>query len=711
MSSPILYFRFNSKDRLWIEGKPYRPVEREEEGHLLLREDDLETQRLFSNEELDKLVLAGEVRIERSAFRPEVMRARAKAEAHRINDLPERERSEVARREIYCTRFLEMARAGEATRSDKSMSRAIAIIEGEINEAQWAAAAKLGKDGDLIRPRVDKEIKTHKPPSPKTLRRSLKIFEGAEGQALALRKAYRRCGDRLTSRHPPEVCDLADDVAASFKEEAAEGRGSVRTLHAQLGAKLLVINTKRKAVGLPEYKTPSYHYLLSRVKELHALETLASRYGLDVAEAKMAAVARGAMATRPLERVEIDEWKIDLYTVFEHHGLLDDLTAEEIAELKKPRFWLCAVIDAATRVILGMKIGKRVGVQLALDTVEMAVSPKVAYSRIAPSVSRWLFCGPFEQIVHDQAKWFMSLAFRTPILDLGSEVLAPPAGKPRMRPKIERFFRTAKEALAFFTGRTFENVIVKGDYDPVGRASLTVPELCEVLVRWTVDQYHNSSHRGLNKQTPARAWESLTKKYGVMLPPHSHDLRAIFGVIVKNISISPSGVEFCGLFYNCLELQEFFQRRGSAVVDIKVNHRDINCISVELGDNCWLAVPCMRPGMEHVPLDVWLATRQALRRQHEDEAKLDDAIVKESILKMMEIAKAAEQRTALVTTRPTTEQLTQLHRDANSSFEFLRPDTGPTPLKGNLLAAAIIPARKTLPAPSSSTRKPSRTIK
>ena len=405
----------------------------------------------------------------------------------------------VARREIYCTRFLEMAQAGEATRSDKSMNRAIAIIEGEINEAQWAAAAKLGKDGDLIRPRVDQEIKTHKPPSPKTLRRALKIFEGAEGQALALRKAHRRCGDRLTSRHPREVCDLADDVAASFKEDAAEGRGSVRTLHNQLGAKMLIINTNRKAAGLPEYRTPSYQYLLSRVKELHALETLASRYGIETAEAKMAAVAGGAMATRPLERVEIDEWKIDLYTVFEHHGLLEDLTAEEIADLKKRRFWLCAVIDAATRVILGMKIGKRVGVQLAVDTVEMAVSPKVAYSRIAPSVSRWLFCGPFEQIVHDQAKWFMSLAFRTPILDLGSEVLAPPAGKPRMRPKIERFFRTAKEALAFFTGRTFENVIVKGDYDPVGRASLTVPELCEVLVRWTVDQYHNSSHRGLGQ--------------------------------------------------------------------------------------------------------------------------------------------------------------------------------------------------------------------
>jgi putative transposase len=711
MSSAILYFRFNSKDRLWIEGKAYRPVERQEVGHLLLREDDPEIQRLFSNEELDRLVLAGEVRIERNAFRPELLLARAKAEALRINDLPEREGNNVARREIYCTRFLEMVHAGEATRSDKSMHRAIAIIEAEINEAEWAAAAKLGKGGEPIRPRADQEITTHKRPSPRTLRRSLRILEGAEGQVLALRKAYRRCGDRLTRRHPLEVCDLVDDVAASFKEKAAEGRATVRTLHGQLGAKLLIINVKRQAAGLPKYKTPSYHHLLTRVKELHALETLASRYGVATAEAKMAAVARGIMATRPLERVEIDEWKIDLYTVFEHHGLLEDLTAEEIADLKKQRFWLCAVIDAATRVILGMKIGKKVGVQLALDTVEMAVSPKVAYARIAPSVGRWLFCGPFEQLAHDQAKWFMSHAFRTPLLDLGSEVLAPPAGMARLRPKIERFFRTAKEALAFFTGRTFENVIVKGDYDPVGRASLTVPELCEVLVRWTADQYHNTPHRGLDKQTPANAWARLTRKYGVMLPPHSHDLRAIFGVRMHNHSVQPSGVEVFGLFYNCLELQEFLQRRGSAVVDIKVNHRDINCISVELGDNCWLAVPCMRPGMEHVPLDVWLATRQALRRQYADESKIDDEVVKDSINKMMEIADSAEQRTALVTTRPTTEQLTKLHKDVNMSFEFLRPDTGPTPLKGNLLAAAIIPARKALPAPPSSISKPSRTIK
>lgn len=519
MSSPILYFRFDSKDRLWIEGKAYRPVERQEVGHLLLREDDPEIQRLFSNEELDRLVLAGEVQIERDAFRPEVLIARAKAEAQRVNDLPERERANLARREIYCTRFLEMERAGKASRSDASMHRAIAIIEAEINAAEWASAAKLGKDGEPIRPRADQKKTTHTPPSPRTLRRSLKILEGAQGQVLALRKAHRRCGDRLTSRHPPEVCDVVDDVAASFQGKAAEGRGGVRTLYEQLGAKLLVVNVKRRAAGLSDYKTPSYHYLLTRVKELHALETLASRYGVAKAEAKMGAVAGGIMATRPLERVEIDEWKIDLYTVFEHHGLLEDLTTEEIADLKKQRFWLCAVIDVATRVILGMKIGKKVGVQLALDTVEMAVSSKVAYARIAPSVGRWLFCGPFEQIAHDQATWFMSLAFRAPLLDLGCEVMAPPAGKARMRPKIERFFRTAKEVLAFFTGRTFENVIVKGDYDPVGRASLTVPELCEVLVRWTVDQYHNKPHRGLDKQTPARAWERLTKKYGVMLPP------------------------------------------------------------------------------------------------------------------------------------------------------------------------------------------------
>jgi hypothetical protein len=185
MSTAILYFRFNSTDRLCIESQAYRPIGREEEGYLLLSEDDPKIRRRLSNEELFRLVLAGVVAIERDAFRPKRLLPRAQAKAERLNDLPQQVCEHDSRRAIYCRRFLEMERAAEATRSDASMHRAIAGIEAEINKAERAAAAKLGKHGEPLHPRADKKLTSYQPPSPRTLRRALKDLEGVGGQAVA----------------------------------------------------------------------------------------------------------------------------------------------------------------------------------------------------------------------------------------------------------------------------------------------------------------------------------------------------------------------------------------------------------------------------------------------------------------------------------------------------------------------------------------------
>ncbi len=96
---------------------------------------------------------------------------------------------------------------------------------------------------------------------------------------------------------------------------------------------------------------------------------------------------------------------------------------------------------------------------------------------------------------------------------------APPAGLPALRGRIERFFKTAgMQALCPYTGRTFESIAAKGDYDPVARVSLTLPELCDVITRWVLDIYHNSPHIGLKGETPANCWKRLVKAYGII--PH-----------------------------------------------------------------------------------------------------------------------------------------------------------------------------------------------
>ena len=72
-----------------------------------------------------------------------------------------------------------------------------------------------------------------------------------------------------------------------------------------------------------------------------------------------------------------------------------------------------------------------------------------------------------------------------------------------MRGRIERFFGTMHTGLiSRFTGRAFENVMAKGDYPAVGRASVPLDKVAAAQIRFVVDQYHNSPHRGLKGETP-----------------------------------------------------------------------------------------------------------------------------------------------------------------------------------------------------------------
>ncbi len=49
---------------------------------------------------------------------------------------------------------------------------------------------------------------------------------------------------------------------------------------------------------------------------------------------------------------------------------------------------------------------------------------------------------------------------------------------PELRARIERLFGTmSNNFIGRFTGRTFSNTVVKGDYDPEARAALTVEDL------------------------------------------------------------------------------------------------------------------------------------------------------------------------------------------------------------------------------------------
>ncbi|QEL22928.1 hypothetical protein FQV39_10370 [Bosea sp. F3-2] len=186
----VFYICLSATDRLWIKGQAYRLIERLEASHLLLNEDT-RTVHAWNDDDLERLRLAGEIRIERHRLRPtspppQVSQVVA---TQLIAELPQRDRERINRREVYCRRFLEMERAGEAKRSDAAMHRAIAIIHAEMNEAEWLAAGRLAK----ARHSAGHIVAVRPPPSVRTMRRALKMLEhsGCPGMATAARTNRR----------------------------------------------------------------------------------------------------------------------------------------------------------------------------------------------------------------------------------------------------------------------------------------------------------------------------------------------------------------------------------------------------------------------------------------------------------------------------------------------------------------------------------------
>lgn len=186
----IFHFRFSAADRVWIEGKVYLAVGRLQGSHLLF-DEGARVIRVYSDNELDELVLAGEARVERHPACSKTSPAPVSrpAAVQPIAELSRRDREHVVRRELYCRRFLEMERAGEAKRSHSAMHRAIAIIHAEMKEAAWRAAGRLTK-----LPYLASQIVAHPcPPSVRTLRRALKSLEhsGRIGMATGARTHER----------------------------------------------------------------------------------------------------------------------------------------------------------------------------------------------------------------------------------------------------------------------------------------------------------------------------------------------------------------------------------------------------------------------------------------------------------------------------------------------------------------------------------------
>lgn len=644
---------FGLHDRIGIGigtavGVYYRCLSSDDVGHVFQRVDQPDITESFTHEDFARIELTPGYRFDRNWFSPGHAKARLMSGVDKFAFIPDAEKPGVMFRHDWCLRFLEKEASGEASRSDKSMTKAIATIAAEIATAQAARAADN---------RVGSTVAVKLPPCTRTLRQWVKDLEAGGMNPSALRTGYRRCGHDAPQR-APELEALILKHSASY---ASETRSTKAGLYKNLLAEIDELNKTRAAAGLAPLKRPSSKLFATKIRDLTAYALCAGRKGIAAARKKFVSISGGLDVTRPGERIEIDEWRVPLQTLIVDAGVWELLTLELQEKVARERWWLSVAIDCASRCILGMRLAPSADSTSAIAVLAMVCANKGRFADAVGALTPWdMRCG-YETVATDQGSAYIGDEFRAALVGAGGTPFNPPAGLAEMRARVERIFGTIHtQLISRFTGRSFENTVVLGDYPSEARASLTIDELALVLVRYVTDAYHNLPHEGLNNETPRNAWLRLVKLYKTHPVPDADARRNVFGVKLTR-ALTTRGVRFLNVFYQSLELQAYRRKVGDVEVEIMIDLDDLGWASVQIGTAGLLTVPCMQPMQGKSAAD-WIAACEELRRHYGDQAAIDEPIVLKAIADIEAIGANAVRRANIGSTMLSPEELDRAER-------------------------------------------------
>ncbi len=589
---------------------------------------------LLSHEEFHELYQANELEIHQGYYSAEQVKVADLSSHISLSAASEAQQKRALLYADLCTEYLRRFEAYKQTRhgtristSDECLNWLLPEIRDEVQK-RWDSSNRGRFRGITL-------------PSSRQFRRHLKRFKefGYEAKALLARQ---NPAQRRNTQLSTEDRVLRKQFALKY---ASPEKPSMAVLYRNLIAEIrernaALLTSGNTATLLTEPSRKTFEKL---IKDLNPFWLMAKRDGADKATRYFGITTQGNDVTRPGERIEIDEWKVDLMTLLADLDLLKTLTPAQVSAVQRARLWLTVAIDCASRCILAMRFSSAPSSRSALDALEQIMVDKSDKALGSNAQSPWFqHCKP-ESIVTDTGSAFFSTDFRVAVADLRIEHSTPPPGQPRLRPFIESFFKTCKEYLSFYAGRTFSDYLEKGDYDPVARASVTADVLNRDFVRMIVDVYHNTPHSGLAFETPANAWLRLSNKYGVLPPPPKHIRTRSLGVVCRR-AIGDAGVRILGLHYQSTELQGLRVDHRVKNVELRFNRFDLSMIEVKVNDREWLTVNNRFGLPEGVSCWEWLGAARKLSQIHATNAAIAQPIMMMAINELRESGEAASAR-------------------------------------------------------------------
>jgi putative transposase len=322
------------------------------------------------------------------------------------------------------------------------------------------------------------------------------------------------------------------------------------------------VQTNCISVGL---KSPHRRTIVARLKDID-LQQRARRRGEKKVVKDTTAVAGTFSAARPLEVVQIDHTKADVFVV-------DEETRQPLG-----RPWLTLAMDVCSRMVTGFYLTMEAPSRLSTSLCLLhSVFDKSAWLREREITEPWPVAGLPDMVHVDNGADFRSRAFKRGCHDAGIAIEWRPPGEPRFGGHIERLIGTQMGKLHLLPGTTFSNEQELEDYNSKRHAALTLRELERYIALDIVGSYHQSIHGTLGRP-PIAVWWEHEDEIPLRLPQDRLRFWLAF-LPEQERSLRPTGVHLFGLRYWSAALSADVGRSARRLL-VKYDPRDMARIFV-----------------------------------------------------------------------------------------------------------------------------------
>ncbi|WP_157944539.1 hypothetical protein [Mangrovicella endophytica] len=574
---PRRAYKFGRHDRIVIDGAHHRCVESDKGRHVL----QLMTGYVFEDhyvpvddDEITELLRgpSPRMRIDEGHWTKHLSMLRVRNDTSDMSRCSKEDGRDAAWKLEWVQRYHRRRRDLSKPRIGVGADKLAAFVAEERDSMDRWYLDKYGERRKPGRVFADRERKAFDWPSASGLYKWLKIYRDKREREDSFLPNYAKCGNR----------DQLDPRVRQAMERAVEHwctplKPKISDICEFIEGELEPFNKSR----LPEDRLRvSAATVRKRIGEIDPFLADAGREGLDRAMRRYALSAVGTMVTRPMQRIEMDDWDIDLHKLAEGSSVWKKMTPAARERMPRVRCTVTVAIDVATRCVVGLHLFTGApSTATARTALRSTLVDKSALAAAVGCRSTWHMYGRGEFFAFDGGPAFGE-EFQATVQRCRAGTSVPDQD-PRMRGTIEAFFRTLKRLCRRFAGYAFSNVVEQGDYPAQEMASLTVAEFHALLVRFIVDSYHNRPHKGLEGRTPMAAWNSLSR-VGLAPDLTEEQVKLAFG-FRRTRKLSPSGVEFMNVpFVRGDGLLELFRAVGRSEVGIVVDPADVKSLLIEL---------------------------------------------------------------------------------------------------------------------------------